>query len=277
MILLDVNNNLLLQNNIAFTEQLAMDATAQQYITSTNTTDPVRQYAYNVWFTIMKQNNLLNNINVIHFFVNGAPEYDKWNCRLPTTDTDAAFRATFSGINHSLTGITGTTLGSASSVDNKLTALSNGAWTWFCWSFTNSTYTPSLGNYDLELPNSGITAWSGAFLRNASNQAMFTEYGRTDAPGTGGVIISNNDSRGFFLGSGRRNISNGVASLYKNKVLTQNTGISNPHSVSTNTMRIRPNGRTIGMAGATRLILTQNQVFQLYNATQLCFTIMGLI
>lgn len=274
MILTD-DNSILVEaaNDRIYEEDLPWHPKALQYIASANVTDPIRQYAYNMWFNIV--GNLLDKIDVCQFFINGSAANDKWNCRLPTEDTDAAFRATFTGTTHGADGITGT--GAGVEVDNKWTALSLGQMTWFVWSFTDLQYTPSLNRYDLELPNTGITRWSGFVLRNTSDVAMSNVYGRTDSQ-MGGVQIPCTDSRGFFCGSGDRSTPLLATNklIYANKAKNSRSYI-NTTAVSTNTMRIRPNGRKIGFAGATRRILTQSEYLTLYTATRLCFSQMLLI
>jgi hypothetical protein len=83
------------------------DSDANAFIAAANITDVTQQNAITTLVTDLKTNNIWSKLHALYPFVGGTADSNKWNLKNPT-DSDSAFRLTFSGgVTHTAAGIVG--------------------------------------------------------------------------------------------------------------------------------------------------------------------------
>jgi hypothetical protein len=168
----------------------AVDPDAQAFITAASITDPTQQSAINTLVTDLKGYGVWTKMKALYPFVGGTASAHKFNLKDPR-DLDAAFRLVFNGgWTHSSTGATPN--GTNGYADSKLipsTSLSLNSTHLSVYSRTNS----NTNAFDIGVNN--FPNYSGIVPRwSDNNYAVYIND-------PSGVLISNLDSRGFYLGN----------------------------------------------------------------------------
>ena len=172
------------------------DADALSFITAAAITDNTQKTAVNTLVTDLKTYNIWSKMKAIYPFVGGSATSHKWNLKDPR-DLDAAFRLVFNGgWTHSATGVkpNGTTAYAETKLvpNNVLIARNTHMGLYSRENTIAENYRIDMGACNL---NTAIPIMSLSAKYDSSSNALSDSYNLN----TNRILISNSDSKGFYL------------------------------------------------------------------------------